>query len=213
MWAEATRWFGVHKGALRGAGIDLRARLEPDSGLMNTYANGVIRLALPDASSSGGALRAALLGAVLGLAPDRVERLFRALLPRLVAHEIGHALRAEAGTLGDDPWVEEQAADRLAHLLSRPHLAGTRPELLSTLRDFVPPLGGLAEALSTHRHERALREMPELAELERVPSPPGEASRDLTTFARISAAWTYFDLLLDPEDDLDAYRRDLLLAR
>ncbi|WP_437275226.1 hypothetical protein WME90_28735 [Sorangium sp. So ce375] len=29
---------------------------------------------------------------------------------------------------------------------------------------------------------------------------------------RVSVAWGYLDLLLDPEDDLDAFRSDLLLA-
>ena len=51
-----------------------------------------------------------------------------------------------------------------------------------------------------------------LAELTPSALPPRDRYRDLFVFLRITVAWTYLDLLLDPEDCLDDYRRELLLV-
>lgn len=213
MWADAQRWFDVHRDALARAGVPLAARLEPDQGLLCSYAAGVVRLALPDPVLPGGALRAGLLAALLRLDVERVVWLFRALLPRLVAHEIGHALRAEAGRRDPDPWREEQAAERLACLLARPHLApATRDALLELLAPIARALGGLGEALGSYRLAARACAHPGLADATPAAAPPLARYGELATFLRVSVAWTYFDLLLDPEDTLDAFRRDLLLA-
>lgn len=213
MWAEARDWFEAHRRTLAQAGIPLGARLASDGGLLCTYAGGMVRLALPDPELPGGALRAGLIASLLGLSVDEVVWLFRAQLPRLVAHEIGHALRDEAGRMGADLWAEEQAADRLACLLSRPHLdAATRATLATLLAVPARSLGGLGEALAAYRLAPAARALPELRDLPAAAPPRLAAYRDLSTFLRVSVAWSWLDLRLDPEDDLDDYRRDLLLA-
>ncbi|MFO0547553.1 MAG: hypothetical protein U0271_04140 [Polyangiaceae bacterium] len=182
-----------------------------DSGLLSTYSKGVVRLALPDPEAPGGAFRATLLAASLSLDEASVIWLFRALLPRLVAHEIGHALRDEAHATGPELWPEEQAADRLACLLSRPHLdAETRARAASILASTG--LAGLGEALAGYRHKELAAAHPVFAAVTPTAMPAEAAYRDLPTFQRVSVAWAYLDLLLDPEDCLDDYRRDLLVA-
>jgi len=214
VWAEAEAWFEAHKRTLRGAGIELRARLMPDSGLMSSYANGVVRLALPDAETPAGALRRALFAATLRLSEREVGWLFGAMLPRLVAHEIGHALRDEAGRLGPDPWWEEQAADRMACLLSRPHLGpSVRARAVTMLEPVVDALGGLAEALAGYRHPDLAKGRGRLCSVRPTAVPDAARYRDFATFQRMSVAWSYLDLMLDPEDSFDDYRNDMLLAR
>lgn len=217
MWDEARDWFEAHRTTLASAGIRLAARLAADGGLLCTYASGMVRLALPDPALPGGALRAGMIASLMGLSIDEVIWLFRAQLPRLVAHEIGHALRDEAGRMGShpwpDPWAEEQAAERLACLLSRPHLdERTRAALATLLAGPARALGGLGEAVATHRLRDAAMRIPELSPLRGAIAPPAEAYRDLSTFLRVSVAWSWLDLRLDPEDTIDDYRRDLLLA-
>lgn len=213
MWTRAERCFDGYREVLAREGLLVRARLRPDSGLLCSYRDGVIRLALPDPALPGGRLRATLLAGVLGLEVEVVVRLFYALLPRLVAHEIGHALRDEHGVTGDDPWVEEQAADRLACLLSRPYLAMSDRALASDLlAEVVDRLGGLDEALAGYRHRTLARRHPAFARVTPSALPPRALYRDLATFLRITVAWTYLDLLLDPGDSLDDYHRQTLLV-
>jgi len=213
MWREAERLFEAHRAALAGAGIQLRIRLEADHGILCSYANGVVRLALPDPALPGGALRAEMLSALLGIEVDRVVWLFRAQLARLVGHEIGHALRAEHATTSHDLWIEEQAAERFANVLCRPHISdATRVALRDLLAGVVERIGGLAEAAACHRAGIRARSLPEVIVLPPAPPPPVARYRDLPTFLRLAVAWGYLDLLLDEEDDLDACRTDLLLA-
>jgi hypothetical protein len=212
MWAEAQAWFAAHRATLAAAGIPLAARLELDGGLLCTYDAGVIRLALPDPSLPGGDLRIGLLAQLLGIRAEQVVWLFGVQLARLIGHEIGHALRDEAGQRDPDPWREEQAAERLACLLARPHLsAQTRNQLRELLADIVARLGGVAEAIACHRLSDRVLELPELVGV--CPcAPAADRYRDLPTFLRVSVAWSYFDVLLDPEDDFDDYRTELLVA-
>lgn len=213
MWTLAERCFDAHRKTLEHHGLALRARLEMDSGLLCSYLDGVIRLALPDPALPGGRLRATLLAGTMGLEVDAVVWLFRALTPRLVAHEIGHALRAEHGMTGDDPWAEEQAADRLACLLSRPSIApADRARAATLLEGVVGRLGGLDEALAGYRHPTLARRHPAFSAITASALPPRDLYRDLLVFQRITVAWTTLDLLLDPEDCLDDYRREMLLV-
>lgn len=213
MWADAERLFDAHRATLASAGVVLRARLEADQGLLCSYAGGVVRLALPDPTLPGGALRAAMIASLLGIDIDEVVWMFRAQLARLVGHEIGHALRAEHGATGGDPWIEEQAAERFANVLCRPYIsATTRADLRALLARVVARLGGLAEAAALHRAGLRARALPEvLASPAAAPPGPG-AYRDLAIFVRLAVAWGYLDLLLDERDDLDACCNELLVA-
>ena len=51
-----------------------------------------------------------MIGALIGERPAEVAGLFEALLPRLVGHEIRHALGDEARLLGEDLHGEAQVA-------------------------------------------------------------------------------------------------------
>jgi hypothetical protein len=219
MWPEAEACFAAHRARLRGHGVELRARLEPRAGVLCAYTPGVVGLALPTLDTPDGALRAALLGGLMGLAPAEVDGLFRALLPRLVAHEIGHALRAEAGLLGGDRRAEEQVADRLATLLARPLTADAdRRRAAATLGGVTARLGGVDEAAALHRDAAAARAALGLgpvgaaAEARARERLQAEYFRDVEAYLRLTAAWAWIDLTLNLEDDLDAFRHDHLDA-
>jgi hypothetical protein len=138
------------------------------------------------------------------------------LLPRLVGHEIGHALRDEAGRLGADPLVEEQAAERFADALSRPLLAPEeRRRALALLTDATARLGGTAGAAAIHRNAATartrlgLRATPAEAAAARTVLTNG-ATHDYLGWLRIAVAWAWIDLSLDLEDPLDDVRTTLL---
>jgi hypothetical protein len=216
VWPEAELWFSAHRATLAGAGISLRAPLVPASGLLCAYTGGAVRLALPELATAEGRLRATLLGGLMGVSAAEVDALFRALLPRLVAHEIGHALRAEAGLLTDDVRHEEQVADRLGWILSRGRFdhGGAR----ARLAPVVARLGGLAEAASLHRHAALAWDRLGLRWTEAERTAAGERLqrdyfRDVDGYLRTTVAWAFLDLELSPEDNVHAFRRDHLVSR
>jgi hypothetical protein len=105
-----------------GLDVDPRLRLELGEGLMSSFDldTQVIRLSLPDLTKPMGRLQAMVLGSYLGCDDEReVELFFRAFVPRLVAHELGHSLRHRAGRFGADLWLEEQLANKLAVALTQ----------------------------------------------------------------------------------------------
>lgn len=203
---------------MRRQGLDVRARVEGCEGLLCGYREGVVRLTLPTLATPEERLRATLLGAMMGLDAREVAWLFEALLPRLVAHEFGHAMRDEAGLLGADVCVEEQIADRVATLISSPMIdARDAVRARGILRDVVARLGGAHEAASLHRNAaRARREMGLGADATAVERARTHLQsrywRDVHAYLRVTAAWALIDLTLHPEDDPDALRRDHLHA-
>lgn len=215
MSADPGLLFAQHRATLAAAGIPLRAQLRPTHGMLSFYAEGVVHLAYPS-DDPGAALQTALLAAMAGLSEAELKALFDLLLPRLVAHEIGHALRDEAGRLGDDPLVEEQAAERFAELLSRPWLdAADRARAQATLAALTRRLGGTAGAAAIHRHAAVaaarlgLHADPEEAAAARAVIAAG-AAQDIAGWLRVAVAWAWLDLTLDLEDSLDDIRADLL---
>lgn len=105
-----------------GLEVDPRLHLVIGEGLLSAYnlTTQEIRLSLPDLSTPMGRLQAMVLGSYLGCDDEHeVERFFRTFVPRLVAHELGHSLRHSAGRFGDDLWLEEQLANRLAVALTQ----------------------------------------------------------------------------------------------
>lgn len=213
MWSDALAWAERHKATLAAAGLPLHTPVRRSSSLLSALRGGVIELALPELSTPAGRLQATLLGGLMGESPEAVERLFTLLLPRLVAHELGHALRAEAGCLGGDPLAEEQVAERVACLLSRPFV--DRAAALAVLTPIADRLGGLEVAAALHR---------DADQLAALLGPPADAAavtaaaeslrrdyyRDVHAYLRLTLAWTWLDLTLDREDTLDALRHDHL---
>ena len=218
MSPDAAACASAVRAQLTAHGLDVRARVETCEGLLCGYREGVVRLSLPTLATPEGTLRAAMLGALMGLDAPAVAWLFEALLPRLVAHEFGHALRDEAGLLGGDVCVEEQIADRVATLVARPMIdARDAARAAEMLRGVVTRLGGSHEAASLHRH--AARAHSELG----LGAPDDVAARARTAlqtdywrnvhaYLRLTAAWAWIDLTLHQDDDFDALRRDHLGA-
>ncbi len=100
-------------------GVTLPPGLEvhPGDGLFCCYdlQDRRIYLGLPDPRDPIGQLRLALFRPALACATDaEMAALTRLLLPRLLAHEVGHALRHAAGLFGEDRWHEEQVANVFA---------------------------------------------------------------------------------------------------
>lgn len=219
MWAEVEACFAVHRAELAAHGIALAARVEPASGLLCAYSGGAVRLALPGSDTPEGRLRAVMIAAMMGATSGEVAWLFEALRPRLVAHEIGHALRDEAGLLGDDVRQEEQVADRLGALLGHALVpAKDRRRARDFLGGACARMGGLAEAAALHRHAREAADRMGLeAGAEAVARAHATLQRDyyrdFAAYLRITAAWAYIDLTLDMKDDLDDFRHQALRPR
>lgn len=214
MWDEVEASAAAVRARLHAHGLPVRATVEPCEGLLCGYRDGVVRLALPSLATPEDALRAALLGAMMGVDAAEVAWLFRALLPRLVAHEFGHALRDEAGRLGTDVCVEEQVADRVATLVSAPMIADRdAARAAAMLASVTSRLGGVDEAAALHRHAAIARRQLGLGAPDDVTARARETLqrtywRDVHAYLRLTAAWAWLDLTLTPGDDFDALRRD-----
>ena len=198
MWTEASALFEAMRAELRRQGTLLRAEVARADLSYCWYQQGVVHLSLPDPREAGGRLRYTLLGALLGLEADELAELTTALLPRIVAHEIGHALRDEQGMASADPVVEEQGADAIAGPLSAPWLdPAAMPRVKALLHRSVAHTGMLPCAAALHRDPAARRRAP----------PPDPALRDLVVrrfragppahFRErllVQHAWTWLDL-------------------
>lgn len=213
MWADAEAWLAAHRATLAAAGMPVRAVLRPATGLLCGYSDGIIHLALPDRETETGRMQALITAGLMGISPGEVSWLFHALLPRLVAHELGHALRAEAGLLGRDRCREEQIAEELAAVLGHPPLPPVdRCRALALLAASIRTCGGLEVAAALHRRG------PELARRLAL-APVGDDavaaarrhlqthySGDIAAYTRLAVAWAYLDLACENEESLDGFR-------
>ena len=203
MWPEVAASFEAQRDALARAGVALRAAVEPCGGILSAYHDGAIRVATVSLDAPDEALRAALHGGMMGVPAADAAWLFRALAPRLVGHEIGHALRAEHGLLGGDVRHEEQVADRAATILSAGRIPeADRARARAMLAGVSARLGGLPEAAAMHRHAPlALRRFgarPDRAAVaEARRRLQHDYFRDLDAYLRVSVAWCLIDLTLD----------------
>lgn len=208
MWAEAERIFALHTSVLHHAGLPLTATLEPCVGVMSAYREGVVYLALPELETPMGQLRTTMLATLMGADQRDVAWLFRALLPRLIAHEIGHALRGERGLITNDVRAEEQIADRMGCLLATDMIdARDRSRAKSILTETTHRLGGVEVAAALHRlSSLAVQLSPRRATQEETASALAtlqhEYHRNIVEYLRISSAWAWIDLCLDPDDSL-----------
>lgn len=188
MWADAVAALDRHCAALAALGVDAPVRMRPGTALYAHTTGAEISLSLPDTSDRG-RLQALLLSGVLGLDEHEVRALFEAMVGRLVAHELGHALRFVRGRMTDDPLTEEHAAEALAAALAPSDAA------ISLLRRVVAHGGMLGEAAALHRHRDVLAPrfgMCPSIEADRAFS--AVYHRDLHRFTHVLAAWTFLDL-------------------
>jgi hypothetical protein len=81
-----------------------------------------VHIPFPDADDPELLARLPLLELLYGLAGEVLAEFVRSLVASTLAHELGHNLRVQAGSFGDDRWWEEQVANRFLRAL-RPRVA------------------------------------------------------------------------------------------
>jgi len=106
-------------GELAAYGLEASPKLElrQRPGLLCSYdlTDGHIYLSFPQPSDPLGKLQLVVLRSLLQSQSDEeLDLLIRLLIPRLVAHELGHHLRDYRKLFSDDRWHEEQVANLLA---------------------------------------------------------------------------------------------------
>jgi len=133
-------YFNDYVKVLRSYGIepDPDMKLHRSKG-MNSYYNltdGQIYLALPSLKGGLGTLYLLFLKSMFNIDSNaEILELFTLLLPRIVAHEMGHALRHRYGEFQpDNLWQEEQVANQLAMALIKRRMS---PQLKSRVRTVL----------------------------------------------------------------------------
>jgi len=123
LFPSAQAYFKEFVQVLRSYGIDPDPNMElHHSQGMNSYyslADGQIYLALPSLKGGVGRLYALFLKSMIDIeSNDEFLEVLKILLPRLVAHEMGHSLRHRYNQFHrDNLWMEEQVANQLAMAL------------------------------------------------------------------------------------------------
>jgi len=139
----ARDWFWAHVAQLRELG------LEPDPALELHEIDGIfaycdtttghVHLGVADGAGAAGALQVAYLQSLFGI-EDLAELDFfvHAFLSWTPAHELGHHLRVRHRCFGNDPWWEEQIANRVARALVAASLGGARrAQLVALMRNVI----------------------------------------------------------------------------
>lgn len=121
-----------------GVTLDPITQVHPGQGLLSWYdaADRQIYVSLPDVTTPLGVVQAMFFQSMLGCRDGaELDRLIRLILPWLMAHEVGHALRHQAGFFGSDPWIEEHVANQFASALTKRRTAASdRAEMLDIIR-------------------------------------------------------------------------------
>jgi hypothetical protein len=179
--------------------------------VLSGWRDGVVYIAPTSLDTPGDALRATLHGTLMGLSPEAAARLFRVMIPRVLGHELGHALRAERGLMGRDRLVEESEAERLGAILFRRHCAPeARAEAREVFGAMSARLGEVAVSVGLHRHAaRASAALGLRASPDAVREAAARFQRDyyadLGGYLRLFAAWQWVDLSLDADGDLASF--------
>ncbi len=163
LFATAQSCFDGYLEVLHSYGIKTNPdmRLHRSKG-MNSYYNledGQIYLALPSMQGGLARLQLLLVKSMFGTESNGdILELFQLLLPRIVAHELGHALRHQYDQFQkDNLWLEEQAANQLAMALIKRHMSPEqKARVRSVLADAIAKLGQKIEskdiALDSYRN-------------------------------------------------------------
>jgi hypothetical protein len=208
VWSEVEGTWARLRGELEAHGVRVAAPLVRGEGVLSGWREGVVYIAPTSLETPGDALRATVHGAMMGLSPEAAARLFRAMIPRVVGHELGHAARAAAGRLSADHLVEETAADRLGAILMRRH---TAPAVLAEARETFAAmstrLGAQGVSAGLHRHAAQAREAlglsaPDDAIADARARFQREYYSDVVAYLRLFATWQWIDLSLDADGDL-----------
>jgi CRP-like cAMP-binding protein/Zn-dependent peptidase ImmA (M78 family) len=123
LFAKAETYFDHYLRVLHSYGIlpDPEMKLQRARGLNNYYdlKDGQIHMALPSLRGGAGQLYLAFLKSIFGTESNQeILEIIDLLLPRIVAHELGHSLRHRYRQFHQDNlWLEEQAANQLAMAL------------------------------------------------------------------------------------------------
>jgi hypothetical protein len=210
-WREVERVDARLRADLDAHGLAVRAPLRRGEGVLSGWRAGVVYVAPTSLDSPADALRATMHGAMMGLTPEAAAGLFRLMIPRVLGHELGHALRAERGLMGADPLAEEQEAERLGAILFRRHgTPAARAEAQATFRVMSERLGDVAVSVGLHRHaELASAQLGLRASPDAVRAAAASFRRDYYSdfagYLRRFAAWLWVDLSLDADGDLDDF--------
>lgn len=105
-----------------GIEIDEKLELRHGSSVWVYYdlTDGHIYFSLPDPDDLIGRFQLALFRPMMACeTAEELNEFIGLLLPRLIAHEIGHHLRHRYKKFGDDPWLEEQVANIFASAVTR----------------------------------------------------------------------------------------------
>ena len=153
LFTTAEAYFNEYVQVLRSYGIepDPNMKLLRSKG-MNSYYNltdGQIYLALPSLRGGIGKLYLLMLRSMFDTeSNDEILELFDLLLPRIVAHEMGHSLRHRYGQFqNDNLWLEEQVANQLAMALIKRKMPPERKQKIrAALAKSIEKLGRKIEA-------------------------------------------------------------------
>lgn|GEM_PF-775788 len=139
LFALGEHWLAVYRGKLAAHGLELPAdlKLVPSRGILCSYnrSNHELCLSVPDWNDPAAALYVMFMGGMFSAeSEEALVRFLTLFVPRVVAHELGHALRDHAGLFGEDLWREEQIANELAVALQNHHLS---PDDRAFFRSFI----------------------------------------------------------------------------
>lgn len=153
LFTKAEMYFSSFVQTLHSYGIepDPEMGLLRSKGLHNYYDlnDGQIYMALPSLRGGVGRLYLLFLKSQFGTDSNQdILEMFDLLLPRIVAHEMGHSLRHRYTQFQkDNLWLEEQAANQLAMALVKRGLSPERKRRIrAVLANAVAKLGEKIEA-------------------------------------------------------------------
>ena len=153
LFTKATAYFESDLRLLHSYGIepDPKMGIHHSKGLNNYFDlnDGQIYMALPSLRGGVGQLYLLFLKSSLGTDSNHeILEVIDLILPRIVAHELGHSLRHRYGQFRQDNlWLEEQAANQLAMAVVKRNMSPERKERIRTvLAKVVAKLGEKIES-------------------------------------------------------------------